>query len=100
MEGTKIVLMCVAGAVLYGIAHDLVTASVCVEYFTEFHPDVFHTGSPVLLALGWGFIATWWAGAFIGGALAIAARVGPMPKLGWRKLRSPVVLVFLVMAVG
>ena len=34
MQSLGIVLMCVAAAVLYGIAHDQITARVCVEYFT------------------------------------------------------------------
>ena len=63
MEFAKIVLLSVLAAVGYGIAHDSVTAHVCVEYFSVAHPPIFGgTHSPILLALGWGVIATWWVG--------------------------------------
>jgi hypothetical protein len=54
MEIIKIWLLSIAAAILYGILHDQVTARVCLEYFTVFHPPVFDTTSPTLLALGWG----------------------------------------------
>jgi hypothetical protein len=53
-EHLKIILACVAAAIIYGILHDQITARVCVEYFTIFHPPVFATQSPTLLAFGWG----------------------------------------------
>jgi hypothetical protein len=39
-EHLKIILACVAAAIIYGILHDQITARVCVEYFTVFHPPV------------------------------------------------------------
>lgn len=62
MEFLKIVALCISASVLYGIVHDQITARICVEYFTVFHPPVFATTSPTLLGFGWGVIATWWAG--------------------------------------
>jgi hypothetical protein len=53
-----IILYSVFAAIAYGIAHDQITARVCLEYFTLGHPPVFQTRSPTLLALGWGVIAT------------------------------------------
>ncbi len=58
MEELKIIILCLGAAVGYGIAHDQVTARVCVEYFTVGHPPVFQTDSPMLLGLGWGVLAT------------------------------------------
>ena len=81
MESLKIVLVCIAAAVLYGIVHDQFTARACIEYFTVFHPPVFRTQSPTLLGFGWGIIATWWVGAILGVLLALTARAGPRPKL-------------------
>jgi hypothetical protein len=52
MESLKIIATCLLAGVLYGVLHDQVTARVCLEYFTVFHPDVFHTQSRTLLALG------------------------------------------------
>jgi hypothetical protein len=80
MQAISIVGLCIASAVVYGILHDQVTARVCLEYFTIGHPPVFATDSPTLLGLGWGIIATWWVGLFLGVPLAIAARAGRRPK--------------------
>ena len=66
MQSLVIVLMCVIAAVSYGIAHDQVTARVCVEYFTVGHPTMFDTDDPTRLGLGWGIIATWWVGLLLG----------------------------------
>lgn len=98
MEFLKIVLGCILVTVLYGIVHDQVTARVCVEYFTVFHPPVFATQSPTLLGLGWGVIATWWAGAIIGLLLATAARLGPQHKLAAKELAAPIGYLLLAMA--
>jgi hypothetical protein len=94
-EHLKIILACVAAAIIYGILHDQITARVCVEYFTIFHPPVFATQSPTLLAFGWGVIATWWVGLFLGLFLALAARVGPHPKLSVRELLRQSLALFL-----
>src|SRR5881275_1944665 len=81
MHAVAIVALCIASAVAYGILHDQMTARVCVEYFTIGHPPVFNTESPTLLGLGWGVIATWWVGFFLGVPLALIARIGSRPKL-------------------
>ncbi len=70
MKATVIVLLCVGAAIGYGILHDEVTARICVEYFTVGHPDLFGTDSPTLLGIGWGIVATWWAGLLLGIPLA------------------------------
>jgi hypothetical protein len=96
VQSLGIVLMCVAAAVGYGIAHDQVTARVCVEYFTIGHPPVFDTADPTLLGLGWGVIATWWVGLLLGVPLAVVARVGSRPKRTVRSLVRPVVGLLVV----
>lgn len=96
MKDLQIVALGVAAAVLYGILHDQVTVRVCLEYFTVFHPPVFHTTNPTLLGLGWGVIATWWVGLPLGVLLAVAARRGSRrQKLTAREL-LPSVGSFLV----
>jgi hypothetical protein len=105
MESLKIVLLCLAAAVGYGICHDQITARICVEYFTVGHPPIFGgTQDPNLLAFGWGVFATWWVGAMLGVPAALLARVGSRPKLGWRHFRIPLgvltVLVALAAVVG
>lgn len=90
MQSLAIIGLCVLSAVVYGILHDQVTARVCLEYFTVAHPPVFDTQSPTLLAFGWGVIATWWVGLILGVPLAVAARVGKLPKRDVRSLIRPV----------
>lgn len=98
MNFLKILLLSIAASVIYGILHDLVTAHVCVEYFTIGHPPVFHTHSPTLLALGWGTIASWWMGAFLGAFLGLAAIYGPYPVFTARQLLRP--MGILLMGLG
>ena len=96
-ERAKIVLLCIVAAVVYGILHDQITARVCLQYFTVFHPPVFATQSPTLLAFGWGVLATWWVGLFLGLLLALAARAGSRPKLTAASLVGPVSRLLIVM---
>jgi hypothetical protein len=86
VERIKIVFVCIVAAVLYGIVHDEFTARICVQYFTVFHPPIFATQSPTLLGIGWGIIATWWAGAIIGLLLSTAARSGESNRMTARQL--------------
>lgn len=98
LQSLGIVLTCVAAAIAYGVVHDQVTARVCVEYFTVGHPPVFGTDDPTLLGIGWGVIATWWVGVFLGVPLAIVARAGSRPKRSVSSLVQPVAALLSVMA--
>ena len=100
MESLKIILLCILSAVVYGILHDQITARVCVEYFTIGHPPIFHTASPTLLGLGWGVIATWWVGAFLGILAAVAARVGGLPKAAATELIRPLAVLMAMAAIA
>ena len=100
METLKILALCILAAVAYGILHDQVTARVCVEYFTIGHPPIFDTDSPMLLAIGWGIIATWWVGLMLGIPAALAARVGSPPKLRATDLIRPLVKLMAIMGLG
>jgi hypothetical protein len=99
VEFIKIVLACTLAAILYGIVHDQVTARICLEYFTVFHPPVFLTRSPTLLAFGWGTIATWWAGAIVGILIAVAARFGARAQLSARDLWPLILSLMAFMAI-
>ena len=99
-EALKIVLFSMAAAIVYGILHDMVTAQLCVEYFTIAHPLIIPTESPFLLALFWGVFATWWVGLFLGTALALAARLGPAPKISLAGLRRSIILLMLLSAIA
>ena len=99
MESLKIIGLSILAGAIYGVIHDQVTARVCLEYFTVFHPDVFHTQSPTLLALGWGVLATWWVSLFLGVMLAIAARAGSPPKITAAELAPKLAKLIAIMAV-
>jgi hypothetical protein len=98
MPFLNIVLLSIVAAIIYGIAHDQVTARVCVEYFTIGHPAIFGTEDPTLLALGWGVLATWWVGLLLGIPLALVARAGQRPRQSVGSLVRPIALLLLVMA--
>jgi hypothetical protein len=99
MQSLKIIFLCITAAIVYGILHDQVTARVCVEYFTIGHPPIFDTDSPTLLAFGWGIIASWWVGLFLGIAAALTARFGPRPKLNAVQLFRPIVFLMAIMGI-
>jgi len=96
MKHIAIILLCIAASVVYGIAHDQVTARICVEYFTIGHPDLFGTDDTTLLGLGWGVVATWWVGLVLGIPLSVAARHGERPKMEARDLVRPLGMLLLV----
>jgi hypothetical protein len=98
VEFAKIVLACILAAIVYGIVHDQITARICLEYFTVFHPLVFLTRSPTLLAFGWGIIATWWAGAIVGMLIGIAARFGSNAQMTTREILPLILSLQMFMA--
>ncbi len=100
MQARRIILLCVAAAVLYGNCHDQVTARVCVEYFTVGHTPPFQSESPTLLALFFGTMATWWVGLILGVVAALACRAGRWPKLDAAHLVRPIACLLVVMAVA
>jgi len=100
MRSLKIVVLCTASAILYGVCHDQVTARVCVEYFTIGHAPLLATESPTLLALGWGTLATWWVGLILGVVAALASSAGSWPKFDAADLIRPIACLLVVMAVA
>ncbi|MCR9246220.1 MAG: hypothetical protein NXI31_14410 [bacterium] len=100
VEALKIIATSILAAIVYGIAHDQITARVCVEYFTIGHPRIFPTESPTLLAIGWGALATWWVGLLLGLGLAFASLRGQRPARTARTLVRPIAILLAVMAVA
>ena len=100
MQSLKIILLCMASTILYGVCHDQVTARVCVEYFTVGHVPPFHTESPTVLAFYFGTMATWWVGLVFGVLAALVSRAGPWPTLNAAHLIQPIACVVIVMAVA
>jgi hypothetical protein len=100
VEFLKIWLLSIGAAVCYGVVHDLVTAHVCVEYFSVAHPMILPLSSPTAFALEWGVLATWWVGAALGLGLAASARLGARPQLQVRELRPRIAILLLRMAIS
>jgi len=83
--GLQIVLGAVLLACILGVAMDLVTAHVAVEYFTVYHPKVVESTEPIVMALVWGVGASWWFGLIAGIILAsVNARL--RPSLGAKRV--------------
>jgi hypothetical protein len=104
MQFIAIILTSIAASVIYGILHDQVTARICIEYFTMGHPDlgrpeIFHSSNPMVIAIAWGIVATWWVGLMLGVLLAITARAGSWPKRSARSLVRPIAVLMAINAV-
>jgi len=73
------VVTSVVAAIGYGIIYDQITIRICPEYFTVWHPRVSDSTNLTVIALIWGFIATWWMGLSLGLLLASFAVFGRQP---------------------
>ena len=98
MKSLSIVGMSILACVIYGIVHDQITARLCIEYFTIFHAPIFGTDDPTMLGIGWGILATWWVGLFLGVPLAIVSRAGKLPKRSASDLMRPMIVLMVVAA--
>lgn len=58
MKSLSIIATTILACVVYDIIHDQITARLCVQYFTVFHPPVFSTQDPTLFGIGWGTTRT------------------------------------------
>jgi hypothetical protein len=95
----RYVALCVGFACLYGVLHDQITARVCLEYFTVWHPPLVDSQDPTVVALAWGIVATWWVGLILGVPLAVVCMRGTRPKLPVQALLPMLGWLFLAMAV-
>tara|TARA_Y100000589_G_scaffold125566_1_gene119719 strand:+ start:818 stop:1327 length:510 start_codon:yes stop_codon:yes gene_type:complete len=100
MEYLKIILASILLSITYGITHDLITTQISIEYFTIGHPIIIDTNSPILLALLWGTIATWWVGLIIGILISFSSRLGSKPKLNLKDVFKPILKLITAMFAG
>ena len=87
-------------SMLFGVAFDLVTAHMAVEYFTIHHPKVVESQSPLVMAFVWGIGASWWFGLIC--AITLwqynARRPNPMQFYSILALvRRALVIIWIVM---
>lgn len=92
-------------ACLLGIAVDLVTAHVAVDYFLEHHPRIIESERAWALAIAWGIGAAWWAGAISGVLLAalnyrLGSPLRPWLILAWVAVASGVLWAAMMSIVG
>lgn len=97
MTFLKTIWVIVIISIFYGILHDLVTANICVEYFTIGHPKIIQSESPFLLALLWGVIATWWVALPMGLIIALNNELGSRIKLEFSEILKLIVKLIFVM---
>lgn len=100
LNRAKIILLCVAAAVAYGVLHDQITARLCIEYFTVAHPPIFPVASPALVALCWGVASTIGIGLVFGVLLTLVADSGGTPPLTASRLAGPVATLLGVTALA
>jgi len=84
LVGLKTVLLCTGLAIAYGLIHDQFSIRICPAYLMDYHPQIIPSDNPTVVALAWGVVATWWAGAFIGCILSMAALLGSWPCAPWK----------------
>lgn len=89
-------------ACLLGLAIDLVTANVAVEYFTVHHPRVIASQSPWAMAFLWGISASWWAGLIAGVLLwwVNARRSEPLSAKRLLQMAQPAFAAIWVVMMG
>lgn len=103
-EMFRILGLVVFMAAIYGIVHDQITARIYPAYFNVDHRDlgfpvIFHSGSPTILALAWGTVATVPLATVLGSMIAISAQAGSYPRMSSRQLVKPILIVFCAMAI-
>jgi hypothetical protein len=99
MNGFKIIGATTLAFIVYGILHDQITARVCIEYFTIGHPPLVPTTNPTLIAIAWGFMATWWFGLLMGTLIAMSSTLGKWQQLTVRDLIRPASVLFIAAGV-
>ena len=102
-ETLVFLLQVVSLTCLLGLAVDVVTANVAVEYFTVHHPHVVDIHSPWIMAVVWGIGASWWFGLIAGVLLWWMNARRPRPLSERRVLRmivpALVAIWFVMMAI-
>ena len=91
----------IAIACLLGIALDLVTANVAVDYFLVHHPRIVASKSPWVLAIVWGVAASWWFGAIVGLLIATINHVRskslpPIRILKWGMIAAAILWIVMI----
>lgn len=99
-QTAKIILLCMATAIIYGIVHNQVTVRISLEYFTIGHRALISSTSPTLMGIAWGVHPNWWVGLGMGVLLAITGRAGKWPKRNARSFVKPLLLLFLISGIA
>lgn len=88
-------------AVGFGVLHDLFSAAVCTEYFTDEHPRIIASRHWLAMAILWGILATWWVGVFGGVWLSFCTQVGSAEAIELRRVvRAAVIGAAIVLVLA
>jgi hypothetical protein len=97
---TSFIFIAILVAGIYGILHDQLTYSISPEYFTKFkyrqfgfEPEWFGGHRQTVAAIG--FLATWWAGLFIGISLGLISLFFPDHKTMIATLKTAIRLILI-----
>jgi hypothetical protein len=93
----RIVLGTAAMVVAYGIIHDQYLIRVSPSHFTDYHPDIFPTSNPTLLALGFAVMATFGPGLALGYLMYAAARLGRRKKASPKRVYLTILVLLLAL---
>ena len=99
MDHIKTILLCLFGAITFGILHDLITANICLEYFTIAHPKVIESQNPFLLALVWGALATWWVGLILGILIMCSNSIGKASAISFTVIKRYIIRLLVTMPI-
>jgi hypothetical protein len=99
MKSISLIFASIFFAIAYGMIHDLITANICVAYFTIGHPKIIESESPIVLAFLWGTIATWWVGLIMGVILSLFNSIGKQVKLELKSIIKMILKLLLYMLV-
>jgi hypothetical protein len=103
---TSFIFIAILVAGIYGTLHDQLTYSIFPEYFTKFkyiqfgfEPEWFGGHRQTVAAIG--FLATWWAGLFIGTSLGLISLFFPDHKTMIATLKKAIRLILITtIAIG
>jgi hypothetical protein len=93
-----ILLRCCLAVIAYAMLQDQFSVRLSKEYFTLGHAPIEGLDNPTLLGLAWGFLGGFPGGIVLGIPIALAATLGPWPRLEGDELALP--LGCLVAGVG
>ena len=101
-SNTYPIILSVWGLVaLYAVLHDQYIVRIDPTHFTVYHPPIGNISNPAILAAIHAFLASLSPGLALGLAAMVAARLGPLPKVGTKFiLKGTIILILATEAIS